>query len=260
MSTKIRLDWTHNGKVAQLCLTSPQDLNAMDDAMALAFRKAYTELAVSSPRVVVVSGEGRAFSAGGNLDMLRAKANQDWEANRQAMLEFYKAFLCLRQLDVPLVCCLHGHVVGAGFCFAAACDIRIADKSAQFAVPFTRLGLHPGMGGSFFLPRTLGRGVATDLILTGRRMSAEEAWTVGFLSKLRPVGELEHARDSVIDSILAGAPEATRAYVHYRRELDRIELEEALGKEAEEQASCYARPEFLEGLEAVALKRQPPWV
>jgi enoyl-CoA hydratase len=257
---KLELNWTHGGTVARLTMVSPDNLNAMDEPMAEAFRAATQRLAQREGlRAVVVTGQGRAFSAGGDLAMLMAKAKKDFATNRREMLEFYSSFLGLRQLNSPLICALQGHVVGAGFCFAAACDLRVADTTAQFAAPFTRLGLHPGMGGSYFLPRGLGSEVARDLMLTGRRLSAEQARRLGFLSELVPPEQLGAAVEQLLDSVLSGAPEATRALLTSQRALEAAAVEEALQKEAEEQARCYGRAEFLEGLEALSQKRTPRW-
>ncbi|MCA9778863.1 MAG: enoyl-CoA hydratase/isomerase family protein, partial [Candidatus Eremiobacteraeota bacterium] len=181
MSEQILLTkMSHAEQVAHLILNSPDKLNAMSLEMAQAFRDATADLASrANLRAIVIRGNGKAFSAGGDLQMLRLKAEKTIRQNRSEMLWFYRSFLGLRELHVPLVCCLHGHVVGAGFCFAAACDIRIADETVKLSAPFTRLSLHPGMGGSYFLPLTLGRSVANSLMLTGRRMGAEEAERLG---------------------------------------------------------------------------------
>lgn len=256
---KISLTFTHEHRVARLIMRTPENLNAMDETMAEAFREARARLGGDRLRAVVISGQGRAFSAGGDIAMLVAKASKDLETNRVEMLEFYRSYLGLRELEVPLICALHGHAVGAGFCFAAACDLRVADRTAQFAAPFTRLGLHPGMGGSFFLPRGLGTEVARDLMLTGRRLGAEEAKALGFLSALVPDGELAQAVEKTLEGVLLGAPLATRALLRSQREAERAGLDLALEREASEQAQCYARPEFLEGLQAVQQKQPPAW-
>jgi enoyl-CoA hydratase len=231
----------------------------MDEAMASAFRQARHSLVGERLRAVVIAGQGRAFSAGGDLAMLSAKASKDFETNRREMLEFYSSFLGLRELEVPLLCALQGHVVGAGFCFAAACDLRVADVTAQFAAPFTRLGLHPGMGGSFFLPRSLGSEVARDLMLTGRRLRASEALSLGFLSRVVSEGGLESAVEQMLEEVLSGAPQATRAMLRSQREQERAALLLALDQEATQQAQCYARAEFLAGLNALSQKRRPDW-
>lgn len=256
---KLQCALSHDGQVARLTMNSPDNLNAMDDAMAAAFREAKTKLENEELKAIVIAGHGRAFSAGGDLAMLYAKAAKDFETNRREMLTFYRCFLELRDLNVPLICALHGHVVGAGFCFAAACDIRVAASDVKFAAPFTRLGLHPGMGGSYFLARGFGSEVARELMLTGRRMEASEALALGFVSAVVEGAQLASAVDSVLSRLLLGAPKATRALLKGEREAERPALQAALRREAAEQAECYAGPEFLEGLDALSAKRAPSW-
>ncbi len=256
---KVKLTFEEGGRIAHLRMNSPKNLNAMDESMSEAFRETTRELKNRNLRAVVISGEGRAFSAGGDLAMLKAKAAKDFETNRSEMMNFYLSFLGLRDLNVPLICALQGHVVGAGFCFAAACDVRVADESALFAAPFTRLGLHPGMGGSYFLSRSLGSELARELVLTGRRLNASDALRAGFLTRVVAIGGLADAAEEIVLGLLKGAPLATQSLLLNERERERPLLEAALRQEAEEQAHCYAREEFLEGIEALAARRAPLW-
>lgn len=258
---KLTLTLTHEDRVAHLTLSSPENLNAMDLAMAESFKAATRHLeGLEQIRAVVIKGQGRAFSAGGDLAMLKRKASESVEKNRADMRDFYASFLGLRDLNVPLVCALHGHVVGAGFCFAAACDIRLAADTVLLAAPFTRLALHPGMGGSYFLPRAFGESVAKELMLSGRRMDAQEALQRGFLSAVTEPEELSEALEKFLQNLLKSAPMATRAMIGNERLSHREGLERALATEANEQALCYNRDEFLVGVEALMNKQSPPWV
>ena len=257
----LNIDFSYRRQVATLTLNSPQNLNAMDLRMAASFREAKALLQDRSEglRAVMIRGEGRAFSAGGDLEMLRLKAEKSVAQNETEMMEFYLSFLGLRSLNVPLICLLHGHVVGAGFCFSAACDIRLAADDTKLAAPFTRLALHPGMGGSYFLARSLGTEVARELMLTGRRMGAEEALRRGFVCQVTAPGELTEAGKRVAESLLNSAPEATKALLVSERQREEETVMSTLRREAKEQALCYARPEFLAGIEALQQKAPPPW-
>ncbi len=250
----------NDGQVAYLVMNSPENLNAMNEGMAASFAQVTSDLFhCSELRAVVIMGRGRAFSAGGDLEMLRAKSQKSWATNRQEMMQFYHSFLGLRDLNVPLVCALHGHVVGAGFCFAAACDIRLAEDTVCLSAPFTRLGLYPGMGGTYFLPRAFGVSVARELMLTGRKLNAEQALAQGFLSEVVPTGQLQAAVEKTIEHLLRGGPGATRALIAGQRRQEEPELHRALCEEARAQADCYAGPEFLEGLTALQEKRAASW-
>ena len=107
--------------------------------------------------------------------MLKNKAALDAETNRQAMLQFYRAFLSILELPVPTIAAVNGHAIGAGFCLALACELRVASADAKLGLTFTRLGLHPGMGATCFLPRIAGFAVANDLLISGRVLEAGEA-------------------------------------------------------------------------------------
>lgn len=260
-SDVLRVEFSHRDRVAHLVMTSPRNLNAMDEAMARAYREAREILEKSglALRMIVVKGEGRAFSAGGDLEMLKQKAGKSVDRNEREMMEFYLSFLGLRDLHLPILSLLHGHVVGAGFCFSAACDLRVAASDTLLSAPFARLALHPGMGGSYFLARAFGSEVARELMLTGRRMPAEEAFMKGYVSRVVEPTDLSAAGNELIEQVLWSAPEATRALLVGERERERAAISQALSREAREQALCYARPEFLAGIEALQQKAAPPW-
>ena len=115
------------------------------------------------------------------------------------------------------------------------------------------------MGGSYFLPLTLGLTVANDLMLTGRRMDAQEASKYGFVSDVVEVGQLNEQIEKVLKGLLRSAPLATQALLQSQRLSQHDELESTLDAEALEQAQCYARPEFIAGVEALMKKEKPPW-
>lgn len=239
--------------VGLITLNDPDRLNAMGEEMAAAFKARIEKMRGDPPRVVILTGAGRAFSAGGDLQMLRQKHRFSVEENRQIMLDFYASFLGMLELEVPLVAAINGHAVGAGLCLACACDLRIADPAAKFSAPFTRLGLFPGMGASHFIPRVLGPSQARDLLLSGRRLVAEEALAIGLVSRLsEPQGILELAR-SMATEIADSGPEATRGLLLSLRGSSQ-DLQRSLEREAQAQAESYASQEFQEGLQR-ALKR-----
>lgn len=245
--------------VARVTLNDPDRLNAMSEAMAEAFREVVRELAGSRARGVIIAGAGRSFSAGGDLEMLLAKRKLSWAANRAKMMDFYRSFLGILELPIPVIAALHGHAVGAGFCLAAACDFRIGDRSCRLAAPFTRLGLHPGMGATLLLPRVLGPARAADWMLRGSRFKAEDAFQAGFLNALVEEGQAPVEAGRYMQEILRGGPSAVAALLQTLRP-DPEKLHAALTREAEAQADSYASDEFVEGVESVRDKRDPDWV
>jgi enoyl-CoA hydratase/carnithine racemase len=238
--------------IGELSFNDPERLNAMGEEMALAMREQVAKLKRARPRVLILRGEGRAFSAGGDLAMLERKRHLGREENRRLMIEFYGSYLGLLDLEIPLVAALHGHAVGAGMVLACACDLRVADPETRMAFPFARLGLHPGMGATYFLPRLVGAGVARELLLTGTTVDAHRALSLGLVNQIAsPV--LNAARNQA-RSLLKGAPEALRDTLLTLRG-NPADLSRALEHEALCQADSYAREEFAEGLRAALEKR-----
>ncbi|MEZ4291817.1 MAG: enoyl-CoA hydratase/isomerase family protein [Myxococcota bacterium] len=161
MSRSERIRETRDGGVVTLHFADPDRLNAMTREMGEAFRDRIAGLAADdSIRALVLTGEGRAFSAGGDLDMLQAKADQGaaapgvaWRAIRDEMASFYRLFLSLRDLACPTIAAINGHAIGAGLCVALGCDLRFVAREARLGLNFTRLGVHPGMAATWNLPR-----------------------------------------------------------------------------------------------------------
>lgn len=242
--------------VIQLVLNDPEVRNAMGDEMSEEFHAAINELRLdSSLRVLVLRGAGKAFSAGGNLDMLLAKTKLPPRENRKRMETFYYNFLSLLDLEVPVIAAMNGHAVGAGLCIAMACDIRIAKQGSKLGANFVRLGLHPGMAATYFLPRLVGRAKAAELLYTGRIISADEAHAIGLVNSVVSEDEFDDSVLSLAKEIATSGPEAVRELKLSLRTSERETLREALQREADCQGRNYAGKEFLEGITAAKEKR-----
>lgn len=252
----LRLERPSDG-VALLVLDQPDLRNAMSDEMTASWVTAVDHLAADpSVRAVVVTGAGKAFCSGGNLAWLASEPDATVDELRSRMLPFYRAWLSIRRLEVPTIAAINGAAVGAGLCMALACDIRYAARGARMGVPFTRLGIHPGMAGTYLLPDVVGPAVARDLFLTGRMVDADEALGLGLVSK---VVEPEDFLDDVLATaagIAAAAPIATRLT---KRALQRphASIETALDWEGLAQPTTLATEDLLEGIAAAQEKRAP---
>lgn len=237
--------------IVTITLNDEANLNAMSDEMALEFSSLTDSLKGSSTaKVIILTGSGRAFSAGGHLEMLDAKRSKTAEENREAMLKFYRSFLGILDLKLPIIAALHGSAVGAGLCLACAADIRIATNDTKLGFTFLKLGLHPGMGGTFLVSRIVGRAVATGLLLTGRMISAEEGWRLGLVSRLCAQGELLSVARSVAEEILS-CGELARGQLLETMRGDLVNLNAALEREAYCQSVNYASAEFAERLSVI---------
>lgn len=246
---------------AEIVLNDPATRNAMSELMAAEFARAVRPLASDpSLRVVTLIGEGNAFSGGGHLDMLFEKTKVSLEENRRLMEQFYDSFLCVCDLPVPVIAVLNGHAVGAGLCIALACDVRIAVNTAKLGLNFVHLGLHPGMGATYFLPRLVGPARAAELLYAGKIVTAEEGAALGLVNAVVSAQELRSAADRIVGAILRAGPQAIRALKASLRESERRTLAECLAREAECQAHDYVGAEFLEGITAAKEKREPKFV
>jgi len=247
------------GGVAELRLSRPDVRNAMSPAMGDEIADAVATLRDDDDlRAVVVTGEGKSFSAGGDFDLLEARTRTGGEKNRRAMRDFYAKYLSVRRLRVPTIAALHGHAIGAGMCFAMACDLRLASAATKIGVTFVRVGLHPGMGATFLLPALVGRAAAAELLLTGRVVDAERAAAIGLVSEVLPSEEaLRERAFAVAEEIAAGAPVAVAQLVETLRHGGHRTLDEALDHEAGCQAVDYATEDMSEAIAAFRAKRKP---
>ncbi len=254
--THLRLERPSAG-VAVLVLDLPELRNAMSDEMTASWVRAVDHLAADpTVRVVVVTGEGKGFCSGGNLSWLASEPDATVDDLRARMLPFYRAWLSIRRLEVPTIAAINGAAIGAGLCLALACDLRYAARGARMGVPFTKLGIHPGMAGTHLLPGVVGPAAARDLFLTGRIVDADEALGLGLVSR---VWEPEDFRAGVLETaadIAAAAPIATRLT---KRALQHghASIETALEWEGLAQPVTLATADLLEGIRAAQEKRPP---
>ncbi len=251
--------------VVTLTLNDPDRLNAMSRDMGLAFRDAIAGLAGDDGvRAVVLTGAGRAFSAGGDLDMLQAQADRGgaepgraWRAIRDEMSSFYRLFLSIRELACPTIAALNGHAIGAGFCVALGCDFRFVAREARLGLNFTRIGVHPGMAATWTLPRLVGPGLAAELLFTSRMVDGEEALRIGLANRVLPADEVRAAAERTGREIAANAPLAVRAVKQALARSELASLEDQLQFEASAQARNFESEDAQEGIAAVREKRPP---
>ena len=173
------------------------------------------------------------------------------------MRGFYGMFLSIRRLPCPTIAALHGHAIGAGLCVALACDVRLVAREAKLGLNFVRLGLHPGMGSTWTLPRLVGPSLAAELLYTGRLIDGDEAVRIGLASRALPAAEVSGAARALAVEIAASAPLAVRGARRSLAESESSDLDAQLAFEAAEQALCYASDDMREGLAAARASRAP---
>jgi len=250
---------TTDGPIATIKLNRPDKLNAFGGPMREEILDVLDKIgADDAVRVVIVTGEGRGFSAGGDIDHLkRLRENKDEEGFRQVLANGQRITKTMRSLPKPVIAAVNGPCAGAGFSFALGCDIRIASDAATFGASFSRIGLHPDWGGSWFLPKLVGSANACELIFTGSMISAEEAQRIGLVNRVVPHAELMPTVLELATTVAKSAPRVVRlAKESIYRSLS-SDMESAFAREGEVQMECFYSDDFLEGLTAFKEKRRP---
>jgi enoyl-CoA hydratase/carnithine racemase len=247
-----------DGGVVVLTLALPDRRNAMTGELTSAFADAVALLRPDrSVRCVVVTGEGSAFCAGGDLSWIGESPDMSVYAIRDRMLPFYRTWLSIRDLEVPSIAAVNGHAIGAGLCLALACDLRYAARGAKMSAPFTQLGMHAGMAATWLLPEVVGVTAARDLLFTGRAVEGDEALRLGLVNGVYDADALMESVLGVADRIAAAAPIATRLTKAGLRAGGHATMEAALQYEGLAQPVTFATDDLREGLAAAREKRKP---
>ena len=246
------------GRITRIVLNRPDKHNAMTVEMGQALADAVGAVNQHEDvRVVLVEGEGRAFCAGGDFEVIDANARRTPEQNRTSMFEFYTSYLSVVRLRVPSIAVVHGAAVGAGLCLAMACDLRLAAREAKLGANFVRVGLHPGMGCSVLMPRLIGANKTAELLLTGRLLEGAEAQRVGLVNQAVPREELPKLVADTAELIASAAPIAVAQTKATLLAPLLRELDVALEREACAQAIDFTTNDLREAVAAFREGRAP---
>ena len=244
--------------VAEVIMNRPEVLNALSTDQVRRLGETARKLAADDQVSVVIisSALERAFCVGADLKERRGVSNDDLLRQRRV---FQEGFDDLRALEVPMIAAVEGFALGGGFELALCCDLIIASTTATFGLPEVGLGLIPGEGGTQLLPRRIGLNKAADLLLTGRRVGAEEGLSLGFVDRLVPQGRARADALTVAEEIATKSPISLRAA---KRALNQgFDVDLATGLEIEN--SAWEEAAFSidrrEGIEAFNQRRTPQW-
>ncbi len=246
------------GDIAVLSLNHSKTHNAMNYDMADQFRAAIETIKQQEHiRVLVITGEGKSFCSGGDLDTIFSLYDRSPAQGQTTGEAFYKRFLSVRELEIPVIAAIKGHTIGAGLCLAMACDMRIASADTKLSMSFIKLGLNPGMGGTYNLPRLVGTAKALELCLLGEAIDAGEALRIGLVNHVVAPDVLMDFTLDIAGRIAANAPIAAR-YIK-KAIYDGLErdLYSALAAEAMCQTILSSTRDYKEGLSAIREKRVP---
>lgn len=202
------VDFVIEGRVARLQLRRPERLNALDDTVRRALRDALSELEERPDvSVVVLSGAGRAFSAGADLSSSAyAPVTGDWATRRQVTATWQRLLEQLDRLPQVSVAAMHGHVIGGGALLAGACDLRIAADTTRLRIPELVIGMPLTWAGVPILVREVGLPVTRDWVMTGREVGADELLRTGYVTRLVPAATFDDAVAALVDELVAVPP------------------------------------------------------
>lgn len=236
-----RISVTAEQHVAVLTLEEPDRRNVLGDEMGSEIRKVVRVVAASDIRVLVVTGRGKAFCAGADLPELFGAPETPTATMHTRLSQYYAAFLDIFDLAIPTIAAVNGPAVGAGLNLALACDFRVAAPEAAMGATFSRIGLHPGGGASFFLTRRLGATRAMRMLLLGETLDAAEALALGLVDEVA---------DGCLDAAIAFAtriagvdPVLSQGIKRSVRLADPVNLPAVLAHETWAQATSASSPE-----------------
>jgi 2-(1,2-epoxy-1,2-dihydrophenyl)acetyl-CoA isomerase len=245
------------GAVATLTLNRPGARNALDLAMRQEMLAALDEVeADDSVRVLILTGAGEHFCAGGDVKSMRERRQTAAEGRRRVQM---LNTMVQRLVDFPrpTIAMVDGYAVGAGTNLALCCDLVIASDRAKFGELFNKIGLAPDGGGTWFLPRLVGLARAKELIFTGDVFDAAEAARIGLVNRVVPVAELRTVTRALAEKIAVGPPAVQRMAKHMLNRAATSDLPAALDLEAYSQGLAIAGDDHQEGLAAFFDKRPP---
>lgn len=252
--------YEEKGPVATITLDRPDTLNSLTFEVYRELTETFRALAARDDlRAVVLTGRGRAFCTGGDVhDIIGELLGRDLPALHEFTRLTCDLVRAMRALPRPIVASLNGTVAGAGAAIALASDFRVAAESAKIAFLFVRVGLSGAdMGAAWLLPRVVGLGRATELLMLGDFVDAQEALRIGLYHRVVPGERLAEETAALVDRLVRGPRDGIALTKDALEREASMTFEDALGHEARVQAELMTAPDFREGFDAFREKRRP---
>ena len=254
--------YEQDDRIVKITLNRPDTRNALSGDIIEGLVE-YIQKADKDKNVgcVILTGAGKSFSSGGNLQEIKDMTTKDQMT--QAQLEDWYRFgiqkipLAMNSIDVPVIAAVNGHAIGAGNDLCTMCDIRIAGEDAKFSESFLRIGIIPGDGGSWFLPKIIGLARANEMILTCDVLDANKALDWGLVSKVVPNENLIVEAQQLAKKIASQPPEASRRAKRLLRMSQNVPLQDALEMAASQQSMLQQLDDHREAIDALLEKRKP---
>jgi methylglutaconyl-CoA hydratase len=252
----IHLEFT--GEIAMITLSRPEKRNAVTTEMIAELFTAFSEVEESPARVLILTGAGKAFCSGMDLEALKGLAAQSPAEQREDADRLARFFLRIWNFPKPTIAAVNGHALAGGCGIATLCDFTIAVPEAKFGYPEVRIGFLPAVV-SVFLVRQIGEKRARDLLLTGRTIEAVEAHRLGLVSQIVQPRELMSVAQILAASLLACSPVSLTMTKKLLSDFAVPEIARELELAAAQSAQIRTTQDFIEGLESFLEKRAPRW-
>jgi len=245
--------------VGTLTLNRPEKLNAFTLEMLRESVEALRALvAREDVRSILVTGAGHAFCSGADIEELKAILAQGDESLERLLTDGSRALgNVIRNAPQPVIASINGVAAGWGASLALACDLRIAGDNAKIGQVFTKLGLHPDWGGTYYLTRLVGPAKAMELFVSGELIDAHEAWRIGMVNKVVEAHHLADVARSWARHVAAAAPLAVHSLKHLVYLSEHASLDQMIDLELDAQLACLRSEDAREGLDAFFAKRMP---
>lgn len=247
------------GEVGVVLLNRPRKLNAFAGEMRDLVGDAVEQLAADPTiRAIVITGEGRGFCAGADIEYLNELVAEDNARDFQRLLQAGERVVQeIRAAEKPVIAAVNGPAAGGGANLALACDLRIMADTASIGQTFVRIGLHPDWGGTFLLPRLVGASRALELMWSGRMVGAEEALAIGLVDRVVPADNLREEAMAWARQLASGPPLAVGRIKRAVQESLDHDLQTMLAIELENQLVCFESQDVKRGLFAFSSKDTP---
>lgn len=246
------------GAIATLVLNRPERLNALLPTLVLSFPRAIEDVRKDDAiRVLIMTGAGRAFCAGGDVGTKGSGKTYQELSQRWSRFLIGPVAISLRNLEKPTIAAINGAAVGAGVSLFLACDITIASENARFGLAFVKVGLVPDAGATYFLPRKVGISKAIELMCTGDMINAEEAERIGLVSRVVPQDKLMEEVRELAEKLAKGPPIAIGLIKRAAYKSLDNNLEQQIDFEDYAQSLCFKTEDHKEGARSFMEKREP---
>jgi methylglutaconyl-CoA hydratase len=245
--------------VLRITLNRPEVHNAFNSETILELTDAFDRvIADDSIRVIVLTGEGKSFCAGADINWMREIIRYSFEQNLEESLQLAEVMYKIYTLPKPTIAMVNGAAIGGGTGFLSVCDIAVAAEDAKFGLSEVKIGLVPAAI-SPYVVRKIGENKAREYFLTGQRISAQKALEIGLINEIVPKDKLEERVEELIEQFLASGPEAIASCKELILNVPRMSLEDVKEYTARMIANLRISEEGQEGMSAFLEKRKPRW-